>query len=250
MLCWVSYMVLTNLLYPPACPLCLAESDSNRDIPCKECFSSLSRNNPPICNRCGAVISGAFDALMTCGACRSRPPSFDRALAPWQYEGLACTAVRRFKYNGRWRLGLWLAEEMAEIARISLPIEEISLIIPVPLHWLKERLKGWNPTDFLARTVGQRLEKPVMPRALRRIRWTATQTRLAGPERVRNVSRAFSAQASLVQGKSLLLVDDVLTSGATANACAESLKNAGARHVYILTAARTSLLKLNVRLSS
>ena len=239
---------LANLLYPPACLLCHTELPVPRSLPrtrdgllCGACAGAMPRSGPPVCERCGAELPGAFDARTLCPSCRKRPLEFEMARAPWRYAGRVQDAIRQFKYHRRWRLGRWLAEEMTVTAQASFPLHEISVVIPVPLHWLKRRLRGVNPAEQLAQTVSRLLGKPCAPHALRRTRWTATQTRLPGPARARNVQRAFLADARLVREQTALLIDDVLTSGATADACAVALKEAGARRVFVLTAARTPL---------
>jgi len=228
-----------NLLYPPTCLLCHAGLPSG--VVCEACATAMPQRQAPVCARCGVGLPGAFDAVAVCGLCRRRPPSFEMARAPWPYAGQVQDAIRQFKYHRRWRIGRWLADEMSLTARSSLPLAEVSAVLPVPLHGLKRWLKGWNPAEDLAVAVAQSLEKPCRPRALRRTRWTATQTRLAWQARARNVRGAFAARQSLVREQTLLLIDDVLTSGATANACAAALRQAGARRVFVLTAARTPL---------
>jgi len=168
-----------------------------------------------------------------------RPPAFDAARAPWSYTDAAQEAVHQFKYHRRWRLGRWLAAEMAATATAAFPLEEVSVILPVPQHWLKRRLRGVHGAGRLAEAVARSLGKPCRPAALRCRRWTATQSRLTWRKRARNVRDAFAANRRLVRGGSVLLVDDVLTSGATADACARALKAAGARRVFVLAAART-----------
>jgi ComF family protein len=148
-------------------------------------------------------------------------------------------AIRAFKYHRRWRLGVWLADAMVATARESLPLERVDVIVPVPLHWFKRRLKGFNPSDQLAWAVSKACGRPCALRALRRRRWTSSQTRLGWQARFRNVRTAFTAKESLVRARTVLLIDDVLTSGATAHACATALRAAGARAVFVLTAART-----------
>jgi len=127
------------------------------------------------------------------------------------------------------------------MARVSLPLEAVDAVLPVPPHWLTRRLRGFDAAALLAEAVARSLEKPYRPRLLSRTRWTATQTHLHGRERFRNVHGAFAARKRSAEGRAFLLVDDVLTSGATASACALALKAAGARHVFVLTAARTPL---------
>lgn len=194
---------------------------------------------PPVCAHCGMEIPGAFDAVLSCARCRRQPPLYEAARAPWRYEGLARQAIGAFKYHHHLRLGRWLADAMAQAAVRSLPIRDIAAVVPVPLHWLKRHLRGRNPTEELAREVAARLNRRCLSQALSRVRWTSTQTRLSARQRARNVRDAFAARRRLVRGLNVLLIDDVVTSGATANACARALKAAGARKVFVLAAART-----------
>jgi ComF family protein len=233
---------LTNLLYPPACLLCrlpLPDGGGAASLLCEPCRRRIPRIDPPVCHRCGLGLRGAFDAHLLCSACQTRPLAFDLARCPWWYDGAAQEAIRQFKYSRRWRIGQWLAHEMTSIAHSVLPLEDIDEVVPVPLHWLKRRLRGFHPPAYLAASVARLLDKPYLPSALRRTRWTRTQTVLRGRERFRNVEQAFQARRGLVAERTVLLVDDVLTSGATADACARVLKAAGARRVFLLTAART-----------
>ncbi len=239
---------LTNLLYPPACLLCRERFPSPQpggspasEVACERCLQAMPRSGPPVCRTCGVGLPGAFDAIVQCETCQRAPPAFEQARAPWGYLGPAREAVRQFKYRHRWRIGRWLAQTMVTTAQSTFPLEEIAAVLPVPLYWLKRRLKGCNPAEQLAEAVAHSLEKPCLPDALRRVRWTSTQTRLQWRARVRNVRRAFVAQERLVQKRSVLLIDDVLTSGATVNACALALKEAGAQNVFVLTAARTPI---------
>ena len=244
---------LMNLLYPPVCVLCharlvpqrterceeAAASDRLPDILCAECEARLPRNTPPVCRTCGVALRGAFDAESACPTCRRRPPAFEVARAPWRYEASAREAIRLFKYRRHRRLGWWLAEGMAQTAQRTLAPEAIDLVVPTPSHWLKRRLRGFEPTAELAQTVARRLSRPYAAKALTRRRWTRSQTRLSWPQRARNVRGAFGARTRLVAQRTILLVDDVLTSGATVEACAEALKAAGATRVLVVTAART-----------
>ena len=130
-----------------------------------------------------------------------------------------------------------MADAMAVTAQRAFPLEEIDAVMPVPLHWVKQRLRGFNPSEQLARQIADALGRPYRPKILRRTRWTAAQTRLPHRRRFGNVRQAFAASSSPPGG--VLLIDDVLTSGATADACATALKKAGAAKVFVLTAART-----------
>ena len=204
------------MLYPPACLLCRAPLSA---VP-----------GPSFREERGAVL---------CDACELACPRNAKGGAPWQYAEGAARAIQQFKYHRRWRIGRWLADGMADLARTSLPIHEIDAVVPVPLHWAKRRLRGFDPVGQLAQHVAGSLARTYLPHALRRTRWTATQTRLQGRARQRNVQGAFTAKPQLVNRLRLLLIDDVLTSGATAEACVSALQQAGAASVRVLTAART-----------
>lgn len=201
----------------------------------------MPRSQRPHCLCCGVGIRGAFDAATLCAACRARPLAFDAARAPWQYTGTMRELVRLWKYHHYWRFGPWLAREMVAVGASTLPLECVDLVVPIPLHWLKRRLVAFQPVAELAATVADELQKPCEPSSLRRRRWTPTQTTLTWRRRWHNVRGAFAANARRVAGRTILLIDDVLTSGATAHACALALKDAGASRVFVLTAARTPL---------
>ncbi|MBI4340688.1 MAG: ComF family protein [Candidatus Omnitrophica bacterium] len=207
----------------------------------------MPRCGPPVCAACGLELPGAFDAILRCARCRRFPPAFQAAAAPWRYEGTAQEALRQFKYRQRHRLGEWLADGMAAAAGARFPLDEIDLIVPVPPHWLANRLRGFDAPHHLARRLARQLGKPHARRALRRTRWTATQTRLSWTKRRRNVHGAFAAKPQMVRNRTVLLVDDVLTSGATADACARALRAAGASRVFVVTAARTPFVRRAIR---
>jgi len=242
---------LVDLLYPPACLLCrrstrLSRQDLDgephaptRQEPfCQSCEEVLPVLLPPACQRCGVGLRGAYDATLVCRHCQHAPLAFERACAPFVYEGLMREAIQAFKYQRHHRIGRWLADRMAVTADRQLPLADITLIVPVPLHWVKRCLKGTNPAALLARAVSKLLQRPYAPAGLRRVRWTPTQTRLTRSQRLRNVRGCFAASGPSLAGRTILLVDDVLTSGATAQACARALQAHGAARVLVLTAAR------------
>ena len=244
---------LVDLIYPLACLLCQHRLSSREACPvgeapspsyeagvCEACRRAMPRLLPPVCRRCGLGLSGAYDARLVCPHCRQHPFAFDQARAPFIYVDAVREAVHAFKYRGHRRLGRWLAEMMAETARRASWMDQCDLIVPVPMHWLKTRVKGMNPAEWLAQALSRRLQRPCNRTALTRIRWTATQTRLSRPQRARNVAGAFRARPDAVTRRAVLLVDDVFTTGATAQACALALREAGATQVSVLTAATAS----------
>ena len=229
---------LINLLYPPACLLCRAPLASGAAGLCQACERAMTPCGPPVCQRCGLPRAGAYDARLVCPSCERRQPAFDKARAPFVYTSPVRAAVHAFKYDGHRRLGRWLAHRMAQTAAHEVADEPIDRVVPVPMHWAKRRLTGLNPAEWLASAVAAQLGLSCDVRTLRRVKWTPTQTRLTRTLRLRNVREAFAASGSSLKDCTILLVDDVLTSGATAQACAQALRAHGAARVLVLTAAR------------
>lgn len=167
--------------------------------------------------------------------CRSGLRQFDAVYSYGLYEGELRKLIHLFKYEGvrplRRPLGLWLAR--------ALPLDvPFDAIVPVPLHWTRWLRRGFNQAELLACEVASRSGLPV-ERLARRVRSTGMQAQLSRAGRRRNVARAFTVpKPGRVQGRRLLLIDDVFTTGATLNACATALKRAGAAHVSALTLAR------------
>lgn len=229
---------LLDLLYPPVCLLCGSRASGGAPL-CAACAEALPRSRPPVCDRCGVPLPAQPEPEAVCRRCREASLAFDLARSPWQFAGPMQDAVHAFKYRRRRRLGRWLAEGMAATAKAAFPIDGIDAVVPVPQHWAARHLRGFDPAAELSRAVASALGKPLLP-ALRRVRRTASQTRLTWEQRQANVRAAFAGRR-LPAGSAYLLVDDVLTSGATAHACAAALRASGAGRVFVLTAARTPL---------
>jgi len=251
------FTAVANLLFPPACLLCrrrlpaparfASQSEAAgaqagvsevASLFCEACEQAMPTALPPVCQQCGVGLLGAYDAHVVCQRCRESPLAVEKARAPFVYAGMVREAIHAFKYDGRRRIGLWLASHMARTTASEFPLTKINAIVPVPLHWVKQRLKGTNPSAFLARAVAKLLKIPCDPGCLCRVRWTSTQTRLGIHQRFQNVRDAFRVPRHRSMGRTVLLVDDVLTSGATAHACALALRDAGITTVFVLTAAR------------
>lgn len=161
-----------------------------------------------------------------------------RAALRYREGGIARATILLAKHGRRASLVRHLADLLADEAPRYLPIQDWDALVPVPLHWWRQWRRGFNQAELLARVVGRRYELPVLGRVLRRVR--ATPPQQGDPEtRRQNVREAFHVRApARVAGKRLLLVDDVFTTGATANACARALLRAGAADVGVLTLAR------------
>ena len=237
---------VVDFLYPPRCRAC-SRRIRGRDAEyfCADCWAQIRLITHPLCNWCGRPFPEGAGADHTCGACLSRPPRFTaaRAWACYPREEIADDPVRqvvhKFKYGRKVSLGKPLGRLVALGCREFLESCRFDLIVPVPLHPKRLRWRAFNQSLLLAREIGRGCTVPVDPFVLRRDRPTPPQTQLPEDERRKNVRRAFSLNADRsVDGKSILLVDDVYTSGATVNECSRVLKRGGAKEVFVVTLAR------------
>ncbi|MGY4533647.1 ComF family protein [Pseudomonas sp. TE3786] len=177
-----------------------------------------------------------------CGECQITPPHFDQVQAPWHYGFPIDTLITRFKHHGKWPLGRLLGELLSHHLQNAFAqgLARHELLLPVPLGKQRLRQRGFNQAGMLADWLGSPLQLAVNPRLLYRERETSAQQDLDAAARQRNLRRAFALRdPNLVAGRHLALVDDVLTTGATANSLARLLKKAGARRVDIYCLART-----------
>jgi ComF family protein len=205
---------------------------------CAECLSSPKPLEAAFfCTCCHTPFANEFplDETGVCTACRSGLRGFDRAASFGFYEGTLRTLIHLFKYSGMRPL----AGPLAGFLNKALPVDvRYDAVVPVPLHWRKKWQRGFNQSELLAAAVAKRRGVPLL-KALRRKRPTAVQASLAIAGRRRNVAGAFVTRPDAeLKGKRILLIDDVMTTGATAGACAAALKRGGATSVSLLTLAR------------
>lgn len=194
-----------------------------------------------LCHRCGHPFEIEVDPGQVCGACLASPPAYDRARSAIEYGDATRDFVLALKHQGR-RDGLatfggWMATAGAEL------LSEADLIVPVPLHYVRLVRRGFNQSVWLAAATGRQSGVRVCPDALSRTRSTPSQAGLSADGRRRNVQGAFKVRwyrTGGVKGRRVLLVDDVLTTGATVEACARALKRSGAAAVDVLTLARVA----------
>lgn len=208
------------------CALCGTESGS--ELLCAACTAEL-----PALYECCPQCALPFPGGAVCGSCLNDPPHFDGTLALWRYEFPCDRLVQALKYRARLALAGFFASVLA-----SRLLPGVDLILPMPLHPRRLAERGFNQALEIARGLAQRLGEQVEPRAARRVKDTAPQTKLPYDERAKNVRGAFSCGLDL-SGKNVAVVDDVMTTGATLNELAWVLKRAGAARVENLVIART-----------
>lgn len=220
--CRICGAPLRNISRVPVCPACL-----NQPEPLAADYFCISCRTPFV-NPAPLGIDGR------CALCRRGLRGFDAAYSFGAYEGVLRELIHLFKY-ARMRP---LAGPLGEILARAIPRDQtFDAVVPVPLHWRRRWQRGFNQSALLAAAIGRRYGIPVRT-ALRRVRATPTQAGLTNARRRSNVAGAFRARKAQVAGRRILLVDDVMTTGATAGACAVALKSAGARYVALLALAR------------
>lgn len=225
-----------DLLYPPRCHLCHAFDEETL---CGSCLNAFSRVVSPVCPICGEPFLYGIQEDHVCEECLRKRPFFKSASAPYLYDGRMMDAVHQFKYQGKAHMAKGLGPLLASFGKRWLSEERELLVMPVPLHPKRLRQRGYNQSLLLARHVAAGLEGSLDYLSLRRIRETAVQTGLKREERRRNVRKAFEVvNRRAVKRKTIVLVDDVATTGSTLNECAKVLMRSGCSKVYCLVLAR------------
>jgi ComF family protein len=230
-----------ELLYPRNCQLCFQaiENTSAIGYVCADCLRSVHPIRAPFCQKCGLPFRGEITVTFECGNCRDKNYAFDRAIAAVTTQGIVRECVHRFKYARHEWFGNILAHYLIEAGLQHFDWDSVDAIVPVPLHPRKLREREFNQAEFLGNKLSRAFQKPLFTNNLCRIRDTQTQTRLDLQGRAENMRGAFAVkQPDAFTGKRLILVDDVFTTGATTNECANILFKAGAANVSILTVAR------------
>lgn len=232
---------LLDAIWPRACeaPGCGRRADRPDSLLCSACAAALPYASGAACSKCGRTFPGQASADFVCDLClKEKHPAFDRACHALEYIPPVDALVDIFKYRG----GRWLARDLAGFleaaVRARLPFAEADLIVPVPLHPERMRRRGYNQAVELAGILGAGLGRAVRSDVLARSRDTGHQARLGRAERLANVKGAFKAEKpEFVRGRAVILVDDVMTTGATLGECASALKAAGAAVVWAATVA-------------
>jgi len=233
-----------DIIYPARCHICRTffsyGMGANNHF-CTHCLNSFSKISPPVCPVCGIPFGSISEENHLCEKCMRKRPFFDSLGAPYIYEGRIMDAIHQMKYASKTYLADSLGHLMASFAIRWLDSMEELLIMPVPLHPKRLRERGFNQALLLARAIMPVLGAELDFLSLKRVIYTRSQTGLNSEERKRNVRRAFIMDRQRgLKGKTVLLVDDVATTGNTMNECARVLKKAGVERVFCLALARTA----------
>ncbi len=232
-----SYLIAKLLLqlFPSKCPSCGSPSDRASHAPfCRNCWSDIRKYTGPACAICATPFSSE-DAVI-CAECTRKRPFFSKAMSFGIYDGILAGAINLYKFHGIKRLARPLGAFLLDFAPT-----DIDAIVPVPLSVSGLRNRGFNQSLLLAKTLSDKKDIPLAMDGLLKCRETGPQIGLSAKERARNLKDAFSVTRRF-DGNRVLLVDDVMTTGSTANECARQLLRAGAEDVSVLTLARASAL--------
>jgi ComF family protein len=232
-----AFAACADTIVPPSCVMCRARMDSHHLL-CPACWKDVSFIRPPLCDVLGIPLPFDTGERTVSAAALAHPPAYGRARAVAHFSGAMRTLIHQFKYgdrhDARTLFGRWLAEAGRELQ------PRIDVIVPVPLSRLRLLLRHFNQSAVLASELSRHIGVPMDPMLLKRTRWTKSQVGMTRDQRWRNIAGAFEVprqRRAALKGRNVLLVDDVVTTGATVDACARTLKRAGAARVDVLALA-------------
>ncbi|HEY0548498.1 MAG TPA: ComF family protein [Verrucomicrobiae bacterium] len=229
-----------SLAFPDVCQLCRMKRAKKRDgYVCADCRAKVRSTCAPFCERCGLPFGGEITGSFECANCREMELHFASARSAVTAHGPVLDAIHRYKYDGQ----MWFEEFLTELfvrgASDWFREHAVDALVPVPLYPVKQRERGFNQAERLARRLGAAVNVPVRNDILKRVLPTPTQTRLSRTQRAENMRHAFALKREeRFKGATFVLIDDVFTTGATASACAKLLLKTGCERVTVWTVAR------------
>ena len=221
--------ILADLLYPRRCPVCDRAVMPFGSLVCGTCMSKPVYIKAPYCMKCGKELSD--EGAEYCGDCMRRRHLFDSGRALYAYRSMS-DSIYRFKYRGRREYAAYYAADMAERLGGWIRRCRPDALVPVPIHTSKRRNRGYNQAEVLAKGLGAILHIPVENGLIRRIRKTAPMKDLSASERQNNLKRAFKICRNDVKLDTIIIIDDIYTTGSTIDAMSYELRRAGVKKIY------------------
>jgi len=219
-----------DLLFPPQCFSCNKRLENSKNIICTTCSSSLIQLEN-ICPVCGNKLTPG-----ECSYCKSNNWYFEKVISLFPYNRVVQDLIHNFKYNELTKISNLFAEYFSKFILEQNSFAHIDLVLPVPIHSVRKRARGYNQAEFISRKIARLTAAEHLPNLVRRKRFTLTQTRLTKNERKANVADAFTLKKGYdISDKNVLLVDDVFTTGSTVNSISKLLRESNCGKVYVFT---------------
>lgn len=227
--------MLVDMIFPPACPVCgtpLGYEQGKRRQICTGCVCKIEYLQEPCCMKCGKQLADANAEY--CYDCQRIKHDYNRGTGVYAYTDGIKQSLYRFKYQGKREYASFYGAEAARICNTLIARWNVDVIMPVPMYAAKQKKRGYNQAELIAVELGKNLNIPVDSGILIRSKKTIPMKELNDQERRKNIENAFNVTANVVKYKKILLVDDIYTTGATIDKCAEVLKKYGAEEIYFL----------------
>ncbi len=226
------FEALLDMIFPRRCPVCHEIiAPAGRPV-CAECEQRLVPVTEPYCMKCGKPVKK--DEEEYCRECRGKKQSFTKGRAVFVYDEVMKKSIYRFKYGGRQEYAGFYAREIEKCLGEKIGAWGAQALIPVPLHKSRLNARGYNQAELIAKELGKRTGIPVYSKYMKRIKRTAVQKNLNAAERENNLKKAFKIERNDVKLKSVILIDDIYTTGSTINAAAQCLQGAGITDIYFI----------------
>ena len=225
---------LLDFVFPPQCLGCEGAMEEAGGYLCPGCWGRVVGRTTPGCRRCSSPYAAEG---VQCGNCASWEPAFERAIVLGDFDEVLQQAVHALKFRQQPGLGVALGRRLGTLPVLSGLLREVDVLVPVPLHGARQRERGYNQSEYIARGLAEVLGKPLCGDLLRRQTNTRQQAKLDARERKENLVGAFAVVGEVPPHHCIGLVDDVVTTGATLNACTQALQQAGTRRVWALALA-------------
>lgn len=227
---------LVDAIFPPACPICAKPRPFKNGVrldACERCMEKLEYISEPTCLKCGKALDDSNREL--CYDCKSDSHSYNQAAAVYKYSDSIKKSIYNFKYHNKREYATFYAKEMKMNCGDIIAKWNPDVLIPVPIHASKLRIRGFNQAELIAEALGKATGIPVDTQSLERKVKTVPMKELDNVQRRKNLENAFKVAQNIVKYKKVLIVDDIYTTGATLDACATILKSAGVAEVYGLS---------------
>jgi ComF family protein len=228
---------LINLIFPTRCVAC--ESYNTQADICSDCWSKLTFITKPYCNLCSLPFAYEDDQDTICGHCIKQKPQYDKAIAILKYNPDSQKLIHSFKYRDQLHILNYLVNLMSNIGKDI--IQEADIIIPVAMYKYKLLKRGYNQAALLAMKIASKNKIPYLPQVLIKKKNSIAQIGLTKEQRIKNIKNTFELNSKFikqVQGKRILLIDDVITTGSTINECCKILRKASPSKIFVLTLAK------------